>query len=141
MVKKKNYYCKQLRENNFKLTPQRLRIIQILLELDHPTAPDILKELQQDFPNTQPQTLYRTLNVLEEIGELVPMTAFSPTKYELTSVAHPHFVCEETGEVKDAEGPEIESKLKQIKELVKKDVNKVELYIYHSCIDDISHGK
>lgn len=139
ILKDKIYYYRKIRQNGYKLTLQRTEIIRALLELNHPTVNEILKMVHQQYPSIQPLTIYRTLELLEEINELRCIDLQQENRYELTDTTHPHFVCEETGKVRDVEDPEIERKLIKIKELVKKDVRRVELNIYYSCTDDASY--
>lgn len=127
------YYRKKLKEKDFKITPQRIKIIQALLELDHPTVKEILKEVHQEFPTVQPLTIYRTLELLEKIGEIVTIDACPSTRYELASNLHAHFICEETKKVKDIINPEIIEKLIMLKNLGPENITKIELNIYGSC--------
>lgn len=131
-----NYYLKKLRKNDFRVTPQRRQILQVLSNSHHPTARDITDKVQQDFPTTQPLTIYRTLDLIKEIGELISIDTETSTKYELASTTHPHFICENTGEVKHIDDPAIERKLKEFKNLAPDNTRKIELNFYGVCPDD-----
>jgi Fur family ferric uptake transcriptional regulator len=59
----------QLRERGLRWTPQRRRIVDVLSEArGHITAAEIVERCRAVDPTTIPSTVYRTLDVLEELG-------------------------------------------------------------------------
>ena len=58
-----------LREKGLKLTPQRRIILDILHDSgDHLTAEEILDYVRARLPGVNKSTVYRTLEILEELG-------------------------------------------------------------------------
>lgn len=58
-----------LRRRGLRWTPQRRRVIEVVAEsCGHVTGADILERCRQRDPATVPSTVYRTLDVLEELG-------------------------------------------------------------------------
>jgi Fur family ferric uptake transcriptional regulator len=58
-----------MRERGLRWTPQRRAIIEVLAEArDHVTAADLVDRCRSLDPTTVPSTVYRTLDVLEELG-------------------------------------------------------------------------
>jgi Fur family transcriptional regulator, ferric uptake regulator len=59
----------RLRERGLRWTPQRRHVIEALAEADgHVTGADLVERCRARDPSTIPSTVYRTLDVLEELG-------------------------------------------------------------------------
>lgn len=123
----------KLQEDNYKVTPQRIEVINSLIELDHPTAKEIQEKIEERYPMISPSTIYGTLDLLEDIGELVPIQEGNETRYDLSPDIHPHYICEEDGEVSDIDDPEIEQKLRELMNDSSIDASRVELNFYGPC--------
>ena len=86
-----------LRQQGYRLTPQRLLILQLLQEAQtHLNVEELLEHARQHYPGLPPSTLYRTLELLEEL-QLVRGTYFPGEhrlRYEVfTDLTHHHLVC------------------------------------------------
>lgn len=127
------YYRDKLKDEGFKVTPQRVEIVKALIELDHPTAAEIQSEIEEQYPMISPSTVYGALELLEDMGELIPIQEGSETKYDLSPNIHPHYICEDTGEVHDLHDPEIEKKLSDLLDCGPDDVSRIELNFYGPC--------
>ena len=58
-----------LREKGFKVTPQRLAVYDVLSRTKaHPNAETIYNKLQPNYPTMSLATVYKTLDILSEIG-------------------------------------------------------------------------
>jgi Fur family peroxide stress response transcriptional regulator len=54
-----------LKDQDFRLTPQRLAVLKILAESKgHPSVEDIFKQVKPNFPTTSLATTYKTVNLL-----------------------------------------------------------------------------
>jgi len=61
----------ELHERGLRWTPQRRLIMEVLAQTDgHVTGSELVERCRERDPNTTPSTVYRTLDVLEEIGFL-----------------------------------------------------------------------
>ena len=59
----------RLRVQGLRWTPQRRTVVEVLAETDgHVTAADLVERCRVRDPATIPSTVYRTLDVLEELG-------------------------------------------------------------------------
>lgn len=92
-----------LREQGFKVTPQRLAVYNALLHTTaHPNAEMLYRELQPYYPTMSLATIYKTLSILCEVGlarELnVGEEAF---RYDANTSHHPHIRCIKCGRVDD----------------------------------------
>lgn len=59
----------RLRERGLRWTPQRRTVIEVLADANgHVTGADLVERCRARDPSTIPSTVYRTLDVLEELG-------------------------------------------------------------------------
>lgn len=87
---------KKLRENNYKLTPQRLAIVKILAQSEgHPHVENIYEELQDDFPTMSLATVYRTVMLIKSLGEVLELGfPDGGNRYDGNKpYPHPHAIC------------------------------------------------
>lgn len=86
----------KLRDNNHKITPQRLAIVKILAKsTGHPGVEDIFEQLKQDFPTMSLATVYRTIVLIKSIGEVLELGfPDGSNRYDGNKpYSHPHVVC------------------------------------------------
>lgn len=84
-----------LRDRGYRLTPQRELILAAVDELGHATPDEVLAKVQETASTVNASTVYRTLEVLEELG-LVRHAHFSdraPTYHSVRGHEHFHLVC------------------------------------------------
>src|SRR5687767_329248 len=89
----------ELRQRGYRLTPRRLMVVQVLAEQrDHLTVEAILATVQKRYPSTNKTTVYRTLELLNELG-LVLITDLGSGRLEFELAGHPHhhLICESCG--------------------------------------------
>lgn len=91
--------AEQLRSRGYRVTDQRLAVLAAVAELDHATPEEILLKVQQSLPRVNLSTVYRTLEVLEEVGLVTHahLGHGSPTYHSVTDELHIHLVCRECG--------------------------------------------
>jgi Fur family ferric uptake transcriptional regulator len=93
-----------LREKGYKLTPQRIMVLDTLHETEeHITAPEIYARVRAKYPGINKSTVYRTLELLKEM-DLVAETELGGESlyYHHTEKGHHHhLVCQRCGEVID----------------------------------------
>lgn len=99
------HIVEQLREAGYRITPQRMALLDILCRSErHPNASQLHEALRQRFPTTSLATVYKTLNVLKELGEVQEL-GFSDddNRYDAASPdPHPHLICVQCREIVDA---------------------------------------
>ncbi len=89
----------RLRERGLRMTPQRERVMAAVTQLVHAT-PD---QVAEAVPEVDLTTVYRTLEVLEQIGLLAHThLGHGPPYYRLASDDHVHVVCHHCSSVVDA---------------------------------------
>lgn len=85
-----------LRENNQRLTPQRLAIARILAHSDgHPNVETIFEALRSDFPTMSLATVYRNVILLKSLGEVLELGfPDGGNRYDGNKpYPHPHVIC------------------------------------------------
>jgi Fur family ferric uptake transcriptional regulator len=90
----------QLRAEGHRLTPQRDMIVQTVMDLDgHFSAEDVFTTVARWSPAVNIATVYRTLDLLTEMGFVTSTTLADGSKtYEQTCCApHHHLVCSNCG--------------------------------------------
>lgn len=109
--------CERLREMMVKLrergggrlTPQRMVILRILAESKgHPSVEGIYRQVRKKFPTTSIATVYKTVSLLKEMGEVLELGFSDDTnRYDGNRpYPHPHLVCVNCRKIVD---PELES--------------------------------
>lgn len=95
-----------LREQGYRLTPQRAAIWETLRRADgHLTADQVLRDVRRRLPEVNASTVYRTLELLVDL-DLVAETKLGSSRsyYEVSpDPSHHHLVCERCGAVSHVE--------------------------------------
>lgn len=101
-----------LRARGLRWTPQRRLLIEVLSGIHgHVTGADLIERCRRLDPETIPSTVYRTLDVLEEIG-LVQHGHGAGGREEyhvLPAVEHGHLYCGNCGTVEEISEDEVAS--------------------------------
>ena len=96
----------RLSELGYRLTPQRLMIVQAVEAADnHISAEEIYLQVRARYPHMNISTVYRTLELLSELG-LVTETDMGDGRVRYHSMGkghHHHLVCQKCGAIIDVE--------------------------------------
>ncbi|MCP4051270.1 MAG: transcriptional repressor [bacterium] len=95
-MKNVNTVIKNLKEQNVKVTAQRLAVMNFLaVNPIHPSAEDIYKGIKELYPTISLATIYNTLDKLEVIGKVIKLKLSDNNKinYEYNLTPHNHFYC------------------------------------------------
>jgi Fur family peroxide stress response transcriptional regulator len=96
----------RLRERDHRLTPQRMAVLKILAVSEgHPSVEQIHECMKADFPMTSLATIYKTVTLLKEMGEVLEL-GFSDdsNRYDGNKpYPHPHLICTKCKNIMDAE--------------------------------------
>lgn len=96
-------YVTLLKENNLKITHQRLEILKYLDEhRDHPTVEQIYSALKAGNPSLSKTTVYNTLEALHK-HRIIHALTISPAeqRFDFKKGHHHHFLCRECGTILD----------------------------------------
>lgn len=101
-----NHIISLLKERGNRLTPQRVEILTALLENEnHPTAEQIHSEILKKFPTTSLATVYKTIKLLKDVGEVLELGfGDDGSRYDGRKPhPHPHMICTQCGTIMDSE--------------------------------------
>lgn len=96
-----------LKQRGIRMTPQRHAILAYLFKTEgHPTADDIYKALEENFPNMSVATVYNNLKVFKQ-ADLVNELTFgdNSSRFEINNSIHYHVVCTNCGHIENLEYP------------------------------------
>ena len=95
-----------LKEQGHRLTPQRMAVLKILAASEeHPSVEQIYERVKVDFPMTSLATIYKTVTLLKEMGEVLEL-GFSDdsNRYDGNKpYPHPHLICIKCKNIVDPE--------------------------------------
>jgi Fur family peroxide stress response transcriptional regulator len=95
--------AQRLRSGGHRMTPQRMAILEAILDGAHPSAEDIFKAVAGRYPTLSLATVYKTLALLKEEGEVLEL-GFGGHESRYDAVIpdpHPHLICTRCGEIVD----------------------------------------
>lgn len=86
-----------------RMTKQRRIILDVLRSTtSHPTADWLYEKVKDKIPNISLGTVYRNLNILKEMNEIMELNYGSTySRFDGNPQNHYHFVCERCGRVFD----------------------------------------
>ena len=86
----------RLKEKGFRITPQRIAVVEALANsCEHPGVEQIYGEVVKKFPTTSLATVYKTVALLKELGEVIEMGfGDERNRYDGRNPGpHPHIMC------------------------------------------------
>jgi Fur family peroxide stress response transcriptional regulator len=94
---------KILVDNSLKVTPQRIAILEVILNLNnHPTAENIVEYLRLSYPSLSLATIYKTLNTFSKKGIIKKvLTENEVMRYDPIQDKHHHLYHNDSGEIED----------------------------------------
>lgn len=100
-----NTAIETLKENNFKMTDKRLRMLEILYdENKYLAAKDIQKAMDFEYKGISPDTIYRNLHTFNDLG-IIESTELEGEKLFRSNCHvhghHHHFICTNCGNTKE----------------------------------------
>jgi Fur family peroxide stress response transcriptional regulator len=99
----------KLREHQFRITPQRLAILKVLVASEgHPSVGRVYETVRREFPTTSIATIYKTVHLLKQINEVMEIALpDGSNRYDGNKpFPHPHVICVRCQKIID---PDLES--------------------------------
>lgn len=133
---------KQLRDKGYKLTPQRRAVLDTISDNEgkHLTTEEIYDLVKKDCPEIGLATVYRTLQLLEEINIIYKLNFDDGiNRYELVhddeDHHHHHLICLKCGNVIEVEGDLLESLEREITKKYNFEITNHMLKFFGYCND------
>lgn len=131
----------KLKETGFKITPQRRAIIEILLKNDseHLSSEEIYDLVRVDCPEIGLATVYRTMQLLDEIGAISKLNLDDGCiRYELNlneedAHHHHHLICKSCGKIIEVKEDLLDTIEDEIQNLYKFNILNHDVKFYGIC--------
>ena len=131
-------YLKKLRDQGYRITPQREMIVQIIAHCGkHMTAEEVMENVREQTSSINIATVYRTLDMLVENGLASRFdlgngkTAYATGEHG----PHIHLVCKQCGSVTEVSEEQISPFLNKIEELHDFDCHPYHFSVHGVCKD------
>jgi Fur family transcriptional regulator, ferric uptake regulator len=138
---------KHLYASCYKLTPQREATVRVLIlhEENHLSAEDIYILVKQDYPEIGLATVYRTLELLNDL-KIVEKINFGDgvSRYDVRDNSkshHHHLICTECGSVSEVVRDFLAEAERLIYEESKFEIHEHRLSFYGKCLNCQSKGR
>ena len=94
---------KLLKSKRLRVTPQRFAVYaNLLARTDHPTAEQILSDVNKDVPTSSQATIYSSLQALRDVGLVREVLLEEGVRrYDANVDLHHHFRCPQCGAIED----------------------------------------
>jgi Fur family peroxide stress response transcriptional regulator len=128
----------RLKESEYRLTPQRVELIRLIAASEgHPSASHLYSQIKVQFPTMSLATVYKTLDLLKELGEVLEIGLRDDSHYDGNKpYPHPHLICIKCQKIMDGE---LDSAVKNIVQEVERNfgfqILKHQLDFYGICPD------
>src|SRR3972149_903313 len=92
-------YSRNIKDKGFKLTPQRMAILNYLEgNKTHPSIEAIFSAIKPDYPTLSLATVYNTIDALKKIGGVTEINIDSGrSHYDPDTRPHNHIICKQCG--------------------------------------------
>ena len=129
---------KKLRERGCRMTPQRVALLRLLTSAeDHPSAHQLYERLREQFPTTSLATVYKTLSLLFDMGEVLELGFGNhEARYDANRPdPHPHLICLRCWKVIDGRSSLLPNQVQEVAEGSGFQVTGHRLDLYGLCPD------
>lgn len=105
-----------LKEKGFRLTPQRMALVHLIASSEgHPSAAQLYERIQHQFPTISQATVYKTLALLKEMGQVLEIDMHDDSHYDGNRIEpHPHLICVKCGKIMDGEADFLQSEIRKL---------------------------
>jgi Fe2+ or Zn2+ uptake regulation protein len=126
-----------LRSEGYRLTPQRLAILEVLQATDgHLTPAEIYQRVVKEIPGVTEATVYRTLKFLAEKGlVLVAHVGRGQLVYEIAENDHHHLICRQCGDMKQIDHVKLKKLYEQFLTETGYQINTIHATFFGLCPD------
>jgi Fur family transcriptional regulator, ferric uptake regulator len=127
----------RLRRKGYRLTPQRELILEAVDTLGHATPDEVLSEVRKHSSALNVSTVYRTLEVLEQLGLVrhAHLSDRAPTYHSVRDHEHFHLVCRNCHKVISVDPEVIEPTLARLREEFGFEADVGHLTVFGRCTD------
>lgn len=124
-----------LKNSGVRITPQRHAILEYLISSEsHPTADEIYRSLESNFPNMSVATVYNNIRVFRSAGLVKELTyGDASSRFDFVTHDHYHIICDKCGTIVDFHHPGLEEVEHLASHVTGFEVNSHRLEVYGTC--------
>ena len=128
----------RLRESGHRLTPQRMAVLKILASsAGHPSVEQVYDQVKVDFPMTSLGTVYKTVTLLKEMGEILEL-GFGADSHRYDGARpdpHPHLICIKCNKIIDGDLSLDQKSLRSLEQASGYQILRPQISLYGLCPD------
>jgi len=128
----------KLRQNDYRMTPQRMKLVQLIAASEeHPSAARLYDQIKVQFPTMSLATVYKTLDLLKELGEVLEIALRDDNHYDGNRpYPHPHLICTRCQKIMDGElEPSVRALVCEMEKISGFRIERHQLNFYGLCLD------
>lgn len=128
-------YSSEFHQRGYRLTPQRLAILQILTDAGKHLSPsEIFTLAQERLPGLTEATVYRTLSFLSQQGFILPAhIGGGQLVYEIAGHDHHHLICRGCGCSQEIEHEMLETLYQQFQQTTGFQIDSIHVTFFGLC--------
>jgi Fur family peroxide stress response transcriptional regulator len=126
-----------LKERDFRLTPQRVELVRLIASSEgHPSAGQLYTRVKRKFPTMSPATVYKTLALLKEMGQVLEIDLRDDSHYDGNRPEpHPHLICTNCGRIVDGEASLEQGSIRKLEKDSGFTILRPQIALYGLCPD------
>ena len=128
----------KLKESGHRLTPQRMAVLKILTSsFNHPSVEQVYDQVKVDFPMTSLGTVYKTVTLLKEMGEILEL-GFGEDSHRYDGARpdpHPHLICIKCNKIIDGDLSLDQKSLRSLEQASGYQILRPQISLYGLCPD------
>ncbi len=128
----------KLKKRGSRITSHRLALLRLIsVSEGHPNAAKLYETLLVQFPTISLATIYKTLALLKEEGEILEIDLHNDSRYDGNKpYPHPHLVCTKCGKIADGDSVQFTHNINhEILDLYHFKVASSQMLFYGVCAD------
>jgi len=137
------YLIAKLRKRKFRMTPQRMALVRMLAASEgHPSATQLYERVKSQYPTMSPATVYKTLNLFKEMGEIFEIDLKDNSRYDGNKPhPHPHVICINCQKILDGADEPVKDLLDEIESDSGYKIVRHQIIFYGYCPDCQASGQ
>ena len=130
-----NQLIAALKERDYRLTPQRIELVRLIaISEGHPSASELYTKIKRQFPTMSHATVYKTLALLKELGQVVEINLRDDCHYDGNRPEpHPHLICIKCNKIIDAEVSLDQESLRKLEQISGFKIIRPQIFLYGLC--------
>lgn len=132
----------ELRARGYRLTPQRELVLEAVDELEHATPEEILTHVRARATGVNISTIYRTLELLEELGLVnhAHLGHGAPTYHSTAVPQHVHLMCRSCKQITEVAPQTVEPLVRQLRTEYAFETDVQHLTVFGTCKECSPHA-